>query len=79
MSYEIEWSAPALRELRKLNKPLAPHVHAHPLLQREGKRWNPVIEDARLDLELVVLEYEAGRKGRRLHVLPGKGATGRKA
>lgn len=26
MSYEIEWSAPALRELRKLDKPLARRV-----------------------------------------------------
>ncbi|MDQ3763868.1 MAG: type II toxin-antitoxin system RelE/ParE family toxin [Actinomycetota bacterium] len=26
MSYEIEWSAPALRELRKLDKPLARRI-----------------------------------------------------
>ena len=26
MSYEIEWTAPALRELRKLDKPLARRV-----------------------------------------------------
>jgi mRNA interferase RelE/StbE len=28
VSYEIEWSAPALRELRKLDKPLARRVLA---------------------------------------------------